>query len=372
MKVRRLITLGSGLTAPFLIMNALATLVAGYGLFANSTAVVIGAMLIAMLLGPIMGLALGLVDGDTQLLKRASIAETIGAIMVVVIAFVMGRMHFDLPITAEMMARVHPNLLDLMIALAGGAAGAYATVSPKVNAGIVGVAIATALVPPLTTCGICLSRGLYDLAGGAFLLFATNLVAIQAAASLVLFLHGFHAITVKDASDKGYVRRLVLDGVLLAGLAIFMFFQLAGTVREQQFRESTNSTLRSSLKVLPGAHLVETEHFKEGDTRTVVAVVRTPYSITPQQTSGMEEALRLNTGEKVKLHMRSVLTKETTADGYLHELEPNLPAIEERLSGLQPNDSLETVPPTVPVAPPQSEPTGIRPDELAEGQDVSP
>lgn len=363
-------TLGSGLTAPFLIMNALATLVAGYGLFANSTAVVIGAMLIAMLLGPIMGLAMGLVDGDTQLLKRASIAETVGAIMVVVIAFVMGRMHFDLPITAEMMARAHPNLLDLMIALAGGAAGAYATVSPKVNAGIVGVAIATALVPPLTTCGICLSRGLYDLAGGAFLLFATNLVAIQAAASLVLFLHGFHNITIKDPNDKGYMRRLVVDGVLLAGLAVFMFFQLAGTVKEQQYKESIKSALRTSLKVLPGAHLVEVDHFADGKQRTVVAVVRTPNSLTPQQTAGIQDALRQSTGESLRLHVRSVLTKETTADGYLHELEPTRPAIEDRLSGIFQNGTFGDEPGEVEPEGSSETPAGVRPSELAEGQDA--
>jgi uncharacterized hydrophobic protein (TIGR00271 family) len=351
-------------------MNALATLVAGYGLFANSTAVVIGAMLIAMLLGPIMGLAMGLVDGDTQLLKRASIAETVGAIMVVMIAFIMGRMHFDLPITAEMMARVHPNLLDLMIALAGGAAGAYATVSPKVNAGIVGVAIATALVPPLTTCGICLSRGLYDLAGGAFLLFATNLVAIQAAASLVLFLHGFHNITQKDGNDNGYVRRLVLDGVLLAGLAVFMFFQLAATVREQQYREAVKTTLRTSLKVLPGAYLVEVDHFTEGDVKTVVAVVRTPNSLTPKQTAGIQDALKESTGENLRLHVRSVLTKETTSDGYLHELDPARPAIEDRLSGLHSNGDLGETPSEIPLNSSPEDPAGIRPEELSEGQDL--
>ena len=89
-EVRRSIVEGSKLSAPYLVMNALATAVASYGLLADSAAVVIGAMIIAMLLGPIMGLALALVDGDTRLLRDALIAEAVGALMVVFIGGFIG------------------------------------------------------------------------------------------------------------------------------------------------------------------------------------------------------------------------------------------------------------------------------------------
>lgn len=320
--VRRSIALGSGLTPQYLIMNGLATTVAVYGLLSDSTAVVIGAMIIAMLLGPIMGLALGLVDGDTSLLKRAAISEAVGAALVLALGLLLGRIHSDLPITPEIMARVHPNLLDLMIALAGGAAGAYATVSPKVSVGLVGVAISTALVPPLTACGICLSRGMNDLALGAFLLFATNLVAIQASASIVLYLHGFHEITVRDPKDHGYKRRLMIDAAILLGFGIFLYFQLAQTIRESSFRESAKTSLKRGARDLPGAYLVEVDHLRRSGKEVVIAVIRTPNSITPEITSRLETNLIEDTGREVRLHVRSVLTKETTSEGYLHEIEP--------------------------------------------------
>ncbi len=179
----------------FLTMNALATVVACYGLLEDSAAVVIGAMVIATLLGPITGFALALVDGDNGLLRKALLAEASGVVLVLCMALLIGVIHRDAPLTREILARTRPTLLDVIIALAGGAAGAYASASPRLSAGLVGVAIATALVPPLSACGICLGRGEADLGCGAFVLFVTNLVAIQFASSVVLCLCGFNKLT---------------------------------------------------------------------------------------------------------------------------------------------------------------------------------
>lgn len=142
---------------PYVIMNVLSTVVASYGLLADSTAVVIGAMLIAMLLGPIIGIALGLVDGDNRLLGKALLAEFAGVLLVLATAFTIGTIHRDIPAGREILARTSPHLLDLMIALAGGAAGAYASVTPGLSSGLAGVAISTALAPPLAACAILIS-----------------------------------------------------------------------------------------------------------------------------------------------------------------------------------------------------------------------
>lgn len=146
--VRRSIEIGAKLSQPYLVMNALATAVASYGLLADSTAVVIGAMIIAMLLGPIMGIALAMVDGDIRLLRESLIAETAGALLVIFIGWLIGSVHSDIAVAGEILSRTKPNLLDLAVAVFGGAAGAYATASPRVSVGLVGVAISTALVPP--------------------------------------------------------------------------------------------------------------------------------------------------------------------------------------------------------------------------------
>lgn len=327
--VRESISSGANLGSPYLIMNTLSTIVAVYGLLANSTAVVIGAMIIALLLGPIMGLALAIVDGDTVLFRRSLVAEIVGAALVLGIGVVLGMVHSDLPLTSEILSRTKPNLLDLMIALAGGAAGAYATVSPKLSVGLVGVAIATALVPPLASCGICLAQGHPGLATGAFILFLTNLVAIQCASSAVLFSFGFHKMIRRDPGDKSYIRRLLLDGAFLVLLSVFLFVQLSRTVSQQSFQTDVKARLQVGLRKVAGAYLAETRFREAGDTDIVVAVVRVPNTITPTQTAALQASLAPRSTRKIELHVRSLLTKETTIDGYLHETEPMAPPVED-------------------------------------------
>src|SRR5271166_4948441 len=114
------------MTGAYLGMNAAATLIAGFGLLENSPAVIIGAMLIAMLFGPIVGIALGLAEADMALLGQSLVSEVIGAAWVLVIAYGIGLVFRDLPIGSEILSRTSPGTLDLLIALVGGLAGASA------------------------------------------------------------------------------------------------------------------------------------------------------------------------------------------------------------------------------------------------------
>jgi uncharacterized hydrophobic protein (TIGR00271 family) len=117
--------------------------VACYGLLENSAAVVIGAMIIAMLLGPISAMGLALVDGDNQLLRRASASLAGGVLLVVITEFFVGLFNREIPATTEMLTRTSPNVFDLLIALGGGAAGAFAVIYRRLSVAFVGVAIAT-------------------------------------------------------------------------------------------------------------------------------------------------------------------------------------------------------------------------------------
>jgi uncharacterized hydrophobic protein (TIGR00271 family) len=137
------------------LMNALATVIACYGLFAGSAAVVIGAMVVAILLGPISGVALGLNEGDRSLLGTALISLVGGIAWTLAIGLVIGVIHRDVPLTSEILSRTDLSLFDLMVALAGGTAGAVALVSPRVGTAIFGVAVATALVPHLPLPASC-------------------------------------------------------------------------------------------------------------------------------------------------------------------------------------------------------------------------
>lgn len=324
-QVRQEIRRSGQLSVPFIVMNSLATVVACYGLFANSTAVVIGAMIIAMLLGPITGIALALVEGDAALLRRAILAEVVGAATVFAIAFLLGKMHADFPFTEELRARTSPNLLDLVIALAGGAAGAYAQVSPRISLGLVGVAIATALVPPLSTSAISLARGELRMAGAAFVLFFTNLVAIELANALVLWLHGYHLIPPRELEspmDRRLQRlRNAFSVTLLLTLTVFLGINFSRTLERQRFEREVRSQLASSLRVYPGAHLTDLSIRWQGGRVVVSAGVRTPASLTPLQVAALERRLPVPSDGPIELHVLSVLIKEAVRDGYLHQLD---------------------------------------------------
>ena len=102
-------------------MNACATLLAGFGLLQNSPAVIIGAMLVAMLFGPLMGIALGLAEADMRLLTRSLVSEIVGAILVLTIGYALGMASRRLSIGSEILSRTSPTVLDLLIGLVGGA-----------------------------------------------------------------------------------------------------------------------------------------------------------------------------------------------------------------------------------------------------------
>ncbi len=312
-------------TLPYVLMNTLATVVACYGLLQNSTAVVIGAMIIAMLLGPISGIALALVCGDNGLLRKSLGAELGGVLTVMIVAFLIGKVHQDMPLTNEILARTTPNILDLMIALAGGAAGAYATVSPRLSVGLVGVAIATALVPPLSTCSICLARGETRLALGGFLLFFANFIAIQFASSIVMFLHGYHKTGLHSLGRRLLLKRHALSFAVLIILASLLGYDFSQTIAKQSYETKTRQALERAILEYPGVHLADLRFQRHNATVIVTAVLRTPYSFSPKRVAAMEDILPVQSGMTTELHIRSVITKETIRNGYLHELPQTAP-----------------------------------------------
>jgi len=319
-EVRQSIQEGSTATKDYLVMNALATVVASFGLLADSAAVVIGAMVIALLLGPITGISLALIDGETRLLRKSLMAELAGVLTVISVAFVVGIVFKDIPPGKEILARTTPNILDLMIALGGGAAGAYATFSPRLNLGLVGVAIATALVPPLSVFSIMLARGETALSLGGLLLFLTNLVAIQFAASVVLWLHGYHHITRLPQDRKSLILRNGVSAILLLVLAVVLGIELKYSLTKQKTESTVHSALRKALREYPGSRLVELEFNRKDNRLEVRAVIKTPYVFSPLQVAELTAKLpSLDGGSKPELLVRSIITAETSSGGYVYE-----------------------------------------------------
>jgi uncharacterized hydrophobic protein (TIGR00271 family) len=182
----------------FWVLLVLSTTIATLAILADSTAVVIGAMLVAPLMTPILGMSAGIVNGWMGRVSKAFATVSGGVALSILTAWIVASWapHFvPIATNSQVISRVSPTLLDMLIALAAGAAGAYATVDKRVSASITGVAIAVALVPPLGVVGVALTVGAYSDAVGAFLLFLTNLVSIVLAASIVFVLTGFAVIS---------------------------------------------------------------------------------------------------------------------------------------------------------------------------------
>lgn len=325
-KVRENIRSGAELNSAFIFMNILATMIACYGLFANSPAVIIGAMIVAMLLGPIAGTALSLVDNDKKLLRRSLCTLTAGTITVMTASFVIGFLHRDIPVTGEIMSRTAPNLIDLMVALAGGAAGAYASVSPRLSIALVGVAIATALVPPLCSASILFAHGEARLGLGALLLTFTNMVAIQFASSAVLWLTGFRKISrAAGLSFLGFFRSNVVSILILLILAFFLTVSLHKAIAHKVFQTKTEYTLRDLIDGHPGSHLAEvrfeTNPGKESPGVTIVrAVMRGPSPPAPAQVEQMEKMLpNPPDNTSIELRIRFVETRTISKDGLVYK-----------------------------------------------------
>jgi len=161
----------------FVALICLSTLIAGLGLIRNSASVVIGAMLVAPLMTPIVGAGLGLAHGNLRLIKSALLTVMRGFATAFVIGIALGLLTRP-DMNLEIESRGAPNFLDLIVALASGVAAAYAMGRPNLLSALPGVAIAAALVPPLAASGIALSMGDWWHSKGALLLFLTNIVAI--------------------------------------------------------------------------------------------------------------------------------------------------------------------------------------------------
>lgn len=301
------------------LMNALSTVIACYGLFANSPAVVIGAMVMAMLLGPIAGVSLGLTDKDKGLFTMALFSLVAGVAWILLIAFAIGSVHNSVPLTKEIIARTDPTLFDLMIALAGGAAGAVSMVSPQVGTAIVGVAIATALVPPLSACGILLARGDFEMAGGAFVMAFTNVVAIQFAFATVLWMSGYRKLAkIESQGFLEFLRRDLLDLTFLGLLAVALTVNLQHAVSKALFETQVRSILRRQIEFNEGLYLAEVRFEIQKNTTLVRALVRGPKAPSTEQIAAMQASLPVHPdGGSLELRIRFVHIEILTAEGAL-------------------------------------------------------
>jgi len=233
-------------SSKFWILLILAAVIATAGVIADSTATVIGAMIVAPLMTPILGTALAVVLADHRHVIRSVGLVVGGAVAVVAIAFILGLV--DNPVNAfaqntQIDARISPGLIDLVAALATGTVGAFALARSDISDALPGVAIAISLVPPLAVVGLLLSVQRYADATGALLLFATNVAAIVATGAIVLLIFKIRATAVDGGYPVGDLRgrSLVVVLGLVVLVAIPLGFGSAAVARDQLLESKTRA-----------------------------------------------------------------------------------------------------------------------------------
>ncbi|MEV0332215.1 DUF389 domain-containing protein [Nocardia sp. NPDC050717] len=248
----------------FWIMLVLSAVIAISGVIGDSTATVIGAMIVAPLSVPILGVALGVVTGRAALVGRSLILVLAGIVVVVALGFVFAQVlpnPVNVLSNAQVVGRTSPKLMDLTAALATGLVAAVAITRRDVGDVLPGVAIAISLVPPLGVVGVCLGSGAPALALGAFVLFASNVVAMIITVTTVLLIAGYAGDAEATGARRG--RAYLVLGAALVLVAIPMVINSLSTLWARQIADATADWLGDA----PGAQVVDvTVH---GDTATV-------------------------------------------------------------------------------------------------------
>jgi uncharacterized hydrophobic protein (TIGR00271 family) len=287
--------------------------IATLGLIKNSPAVIIGAMLVAPLMSPILGIGLGSLTADTKLARNSFSALIRAAFLSILLSTLITLSNIYLPfvpslidVPYEVLSRTQPTPNDLMIALAGGLAASYALAQPHLSAALPGVAIATALMPPLSTIGIGIALGRWDIAVGATLLFLTNAITIAFSAILIFFLEGFRPRYRQD-NDKPQ-RTLLISGMLTGILLIPLTVLGARLVTQTQEDRLINTIVETEVAELLNAEITELSIIRSERDLQLEVTIRSSFPPAHHQVLALQEAIVAHLDRSVALtitHIRA-------------------------------------------------------------------
>ncbi|AHM58394.1 hypothetical protein D770_00600 [Flammeovirgaceae bacterium 311] len=220
-------------TSSYLVLMFLSTFIATFGLFGNSSPVVIGAMILAPLMAPIISLAMGVLRQDSKLIRSSLQSIGYGLLVGYFCAIIITLMTPLTTPNAQIISRIRPNLLDLWIAVGSGVAGAYAHAKKEVAKTLAGVAIAVALVPPLAVSGIGVGWLNWGIFSGALLLLMTNLAGMVFAAAITFLMLGFSPFRL---AKKG----LIISIVFMLGISAPLALGFNRMVKESRIIQNLN------------------------------------------------------------------------------------------------------------------------------------
>lgn len=264
----------------YFVLIILSCTIATFGLITDSAAVIIGAMLVAPLMSPILSLSMASISGRSRLFQRSITAIIEGSGLAIILSAILAFFTYRLPfgvlakIPSEVLARTNPSPLDLGIALAGGAAAAYALAHPRLTAALPGVAIATALMPPLCTIGIGIAFMDTSIIFGSFLLFITNFISISFAGIVTFAILGFRPRNIEGNQQK-VSRNLSIAAFLVLAIGLLLVGLAWKSIAEAHLYYQASDAIVESANTYTTASLVELKITNESDIKKIEVTLRT-------------------------------------------------------------------------------------------------
>lgn len=292
------------LTPAFVFLVVASSAIATLGLLLNSVAVIIGAMLIAPLMGPIILLGFSIARTDIVHGVHAAKSLVVGILVALASAYVIVKLSPFIAPTAEILARTQPNLFDLLVAVVSGMAGGYAVVRREVGT-VAGVAIATALMPPLATAGYGLATGNQAIFNGALFLFLTNMIAISFSAAGMAVWYGFGNLS----APRELMWKTVVGLIVIAILSVPLMRSLDETVSRTLTNKNVESILREEGTEKSWQLGQITTRNNDQNVLQVAALVFVP-EIDPGASDRLTNRMRGQLGKAVHLDLDQVLIGE--------------------------------------------------------------
>lgn len=285
----------SSLSIDYVVLTILSAVIASFGLLLNSAAVIIGAMILAPLMSPILAISFSGLIYRRDLLMRSGLTILLGVILACLVSLIIGSLFADIGTTSEILARTKPNIMDLFVALAAGFLGGYVKIRRPLAVAIPGVAISISLMPPLCTTGIGLSLGLPNIYVGAALLFVTNLVCIVLSGLFAFWFVDFKYL------EKNWKALLwpAATSLLLAIPLLFNFWTLA---EEGKLKRELNFLLKSKTYTFQAIDIskIEVDSFQR-PIMVSITVNTTHLDLSQKQAHMVKEYLAKKIGKPINL-----------------------------------------------------------------------
>ncbi|WP_303850752.1 TIGR00341 family protein [Seleniivibrio woodruffii] len=299
--------LQSEMTKTYTVLLLLANFIALFGLITNSVAVIIGAMLISPLMGPIISFGFAYITSESMLMTQS--LRTIGLSLVYVIlsAAILSFISPLNELNEQIMARTKPNLYDLFIAVFSGLAVAVSYLSKRASSFsiITGVAIATSIIPPLSVVGFGIGTGNWAVSVGSFLLFFTNFTAIVATTALSGILFGNQYF--QHLKDFNYVKkRLVMIVLLILLTCLPLSFTLKQSVENLKIRRIVNTAVGS----IKNATVFNVSYSMDKDKLKINLALASSKPLTHDETLLLKSEIENRLGKKSEINITQVALKE--------------------------------------------------------------